>query len=43
MFIVVVIFLRLDVAVWVFVLMDDTAHARRFLCLNGKFERDLES
>jgi len=43
MFVIIVIFLRLDVAVRVFVLMDDTAHARRFLCLSGKFERDLES
>jgi hypothetical protein len=38
--VVVVVFLRLDVAVRVF--MDDTAHAGRFLCLGGKFERDLE-
>jgi hypothetical protein len=43
MFVVIVIFLRLDVAVRVFILMDDTTHARRFLGLSGKFERDLES
>ena len=42
-FVVIVIFLRLDVAVRVFLLMDDTTHPRLFLCLSGKFERDLES
>jgi hypothetical protein len=42
---VVVVVLRLDVAVHVFVSMgDDAAHdARRLLGLGGKFERDLES
>jgi hypothetical protein len=44
MLVVIVIILRFDVAVLeVFVLMDDAAHARRFLDLGGKLECDLES
>jgi hypothetical protein len=44
MFVVIVIVLRLNVAVLeVFVLMDGAAHARWFLGLGGKLERDLES
>jgi len=45
MLVVVVFVLRLDVAVQVFVLVDDDAahHARRLLGLGRKLERDLES
>ena len=44
MLVIIVIVLRLDVAVLeVFVLMNGAAHARRFLGLGGKLERDLES
>jgi hypothetical protein len=40
---IVVFVLRLDVAVQVFVFMDDAAHAHRFLGWGGELEGDLES
>ena len=44
MLVVVVFVLRLNVALFeVFVLIGGAAHARRFLGLGGKLERDLES